>query len=111
MLGGVGIAVGHELVANRRTRTIKHLTTDIRTGTAIMATVVTPCDDKTTVIKGRHRRLVLGTRRIVVDPEVAAQDLWRQDQIAIVIGRGRREDLTADIVTGACRAVVVVRVV
>ena len=111
MLGGVGIAVGHELVANRRARAIKHLTTDIRTGTAIMAAVVTPGDDKTAVIKGRHRRLILVTRRVVVDPEVAAQDLWRQDQITVVIGRRRREDLTADIVTGACRAVVVVRVV
>ena len=111
MLGGVGIAVGHELVANRRARAIKHLTTDIRTGTAIMAAVVTPGDDKTAIIKGRHRRLVLVTRRVVVDPEVAAQDLWRQDQITVVIGRRRREDLTADIVTGACRAVVVVRVV
>ena len=111
ILRRVGVAVGHELVANRRTRTIKHLTTDIRTGTAIMAAVITPGDDKTTVIKGRHRRLVLVTRRVVVDPEVATQDLWRQDQIAIIIGRGRREDLTADIVTGACRAVVVVLIV
>ncbi len=111
MLRRVGIAVGHELVANRRTRTIKHLTTDIRTGTAIMATVVTPGDDKTAVIKGCHRRLILGTRRVIVDTEVAAQDLWRQDQIAIIIGRSRRKDLTADIVTGSCRAVVVVRIV
>ena len=97
ILRRVGVAVGHKLVANRRARAIKHLATNIRTGTAIMAAVVTPSDDKTAVIKGRHRRLILGTRRVVIDPEVAAQDLWRQDKIAIVIGRGRRKDLTADV--------------
>ena len=38
-------------------------------------------------------------------------ELARDGTLDIVIGRGRREDLTADIVTGPCRTVVVVRVV
>ena len=99
MLGRIDVAVDHELVANRRARAVKQLAADIPAGAAVMAAAILPGDNKAGIraLESRHRRLLLGTRRVVVDPEVAAQSL-RRHQRAFTVNRGK--DLAADVITG-----------
>ena len=51
MLGRIGVAVDHELVANRRARAVKTLTADIRTRATVMAAVIAPGNAEAAIVK------------------------------------------------------------
>ena len=76
-----------------------------------MTTVISPGNNEASVrtLKRRHRWLVLRAASIGVDPEVAAQNLRRSQRLAFTINR--REDLSANVITGANCTVVLVLIV
>ena len=70
ILGAALVGINPKLCPHRGTTGIVALPPYVGTAPAIMATVISPGHNKTPCLQARHRRFVLGTARVGVDPKL-----------------------------------------
>ena len=64
------IRIDEKFLANHLAIHIKALSPNVVAGAGIMATVITPGDDKPAIVQRRHRRLILSTSGPRINPEL-----------------------------------------
>ena len=84
------IRIDEKFLTNHLAIYIKALGADVVAGAGIMATVITPGDDKPAIVQRRHRRFILSTSCPRINPELIT------DQCPRLI-----EQLGPDVITGA----------